>query len=128
MAVARDYVLRAMRLLGLVAPGEAPTASELADGVAALNVMLSEWRISGKDVGVSEYGPDDEVYCPDAFRSAIGYCLALEIAPEYGVQPSPMVLQRAEEGKRLIEATQAEVREMTVPTGLWFGLRRGWNA
>lgn len=43
MATAADRIKRAMKLLGVIASGETPTASEQADGLTALNAMLAQW-------------------------------------------------------------------------------------
>lgn len=43
MATARDHITRALRLIGAVASGETAQASELADGITALNGMLGSW-------------------------------------------------------------------------------------
>lgn len=39
----RDLVSASLRLIGAVAPGETPAASEATDGLAALNRMISSW-------------------------------------------------------------------------------------
>jgi len=43
MATAGDQIKRAMRLLGVLAGGETPSATEYADGVVSLNQMLDSW-------------------------------------------------------------------------------------
>jgi hypothetical protein len=47
MATARDHVERALRILNVLASGENAQASELADGLTALNGMLGFWSIQG---------------------------------------------------------------------------------
>lgn len=44
MATAGDIIKRAMRLVGVLAAGETPEASEQADALSALNSMLDAWR------------------------------------------------------------------------------------
>lgn len=43
MATARDIVTRSLKLIGVVADGETPTAQELSDGLGSLNDMLDSW-------------------------------------------------------------------------------------
>jgi hypothetical protein len=45
VATVRDRIKRAMRLIGAAATGETPSADELADGLTALNAMLSSWSL-----------------------------------------------------------------------------------
>jgi len=43
VATAGDQIERAMRLLGILADGETPSANEYADGLESLNQMLDSW-------------------------------------------------------------------------------------
>lgn len=44
MATAATIISRAMRLLGVLDSGAAPTAEEYADGLVALNALIDEWN------------------------------------------------------------------------------------
>jgi hypothetical protein len=46
MATAAAIIKRALRLIGAIAAGETPGASEQADGLETLNAMLDSWRTS----------------------------------------------------------------------------------
>lgn len=43
----RDLITGSLRLIGVVASGETPPASELTDGMSALNDMLDSWSVEG---------------------------------------------------------------------------------
>lgn len=43
MATAGDLITRALRSLGVIGDGESPTANQYADGLVALNDLLSSW-------------------------------------------------------------------------------------
>jgi hypothetical protein len=47
MATARDLIKRSMKLIGVLADGENPTASEQADALSVLNEMLKMWANDG---------------------------------------------------------------------------------
>jgi hypothetical protein len=43
MATVRELVKGSMRLIGVIAAGETPSAGEMADGLSALNEMIDSW-------------------------------------------------------------------------------------
>lgn len=57
MATASSIIRRSMRLIGALAEGETPSASEQADGLEALNAMLDSWR----NESLAVYSLRDEV-------------------------------------------------------------------
>jgi hypothetical protein len=47
---ARQLISASMRVLGITASGETPTADEMADGLEALKIMLEQWSFEGLPV------------------------------------------------------------------------------
>lgn len=54
---------------------------------------------------------------PAGYGRAFQFNLALELAPQYGVEPSPLILRTAEESKRALYVLNAEVGKVS----LWPG-------
>jgi hypothetical protein len=69
----------------------------------------------------TEHGPytawDDVRSWPNGYYRAFLYNLALELAPQYMVEPSPLILRTAEESKRALYPINAEVGKIA----LWPG-------
>lgn len=53
MSTGRDIITASMRKIGVIASGETPSASELADGMSALTAMLDSWSNEGLTVNAS---------------------------------------------------------------------------
>lgn len=90
MTTANDVITRAFQLNG-VKPSEAPIeASEISDGLDALNDLLAEWPVDIGYEGVSsssdEIIVDDYVY--DIAIAAMKPNLAVRLATEYGAPVS----------------------------------------
>ncbi|TFH49493.1 MAG: hypothetical protein E4H01_04160 [Lysobacterales bacterium] len=82
-----DLVRRAMRTLGVLRAGENPKPSEAADAIATLNDMLNAWIYEGMDLEfVQDLTGTDTLPYPDDHIAAFRYNLAVELAPEFGVQ------------------------------------------
>jgi hypothetical protein len=45
MSTARDVIKRSLRLLGVLASGESPTADQSKDALETLNVMIDQWNL-----------------------------------------------------------------------------------
>lgn len=79
---------------------------------------------------------DDVLDWPAGYGRAFQFNLALELAPQYGIEPSPMILRTAEESKRALYPINAEVGRLNLMPGravgsggLSFprGFREGWG-
>lgn len=90
MATANTIVSRALRLLGVIASGETIEASIGADALSVLNALLAEMHEAG--IGLPDYsltGLTDTLASDAADQEALAYQLAIRIAPEYGLSPTP---------------------------------------
>lgn len=79
---------------------------------------------------------DDVISWPNGYARAFQFNLALELAPQYGVEPSPLVLRTAEESKRALYVPNVEVGRLSLMPGrprggtaLDYprGFREGWG-
>lgn len=94
---AGDIIKRALRLARVIDAHTAMDANDAADALDTLNAMLAEWHEA--EIGLPDYSfanLTDELASDAADREAIAYQLAARLAPEYGVELSPMVAAVAE--------------------------------
>jgi hypothetical protein len=98
MATVAKIISRALRLIGVHDPGEPLSADDAATGIEALNAMCARWEANGNSIGWSDVSnPSETMPTPPDLDSCIAYNLAIELAPEYDVQPSVYVGTRAGE-------------------------------
>ena len=82
-----DLIRSALRTLGVLRAGENPTPAEAADALVTLNGMLNAWIYDGMDLEfVDDLVLTGTVPYPDDHLPAFRYNLAVELAPEYGVE------------------------------------------
>lgn len=112
MATARDIVTRALRKRRILAVGQSPEASELADGLSDLNDMLSAWRIDGIDIGHVTLAASDTLDVPDDHILTIVLSLA-ERMSDYGGQMDPADIVTAEQGRRALQAQYFHIGELS---------------
>lgn len=92
-------ITRALRLLRLVDPNEAPEAEDVSTAIAALNPMMMRWEANGISVGWSPVtSGDEDLPAPAEAEQAITFNLAATLRPEYGVPLDPEVYAIAESG------------------------------
>jgi hypothetical protein len=119
MATAGDIVESALKRI-LVQAADAPLASdETADALDALNRMMSSWEAINIRLGYTPVdNVSDSVTVPSGAIRGIVSNLAIEIAPDYGVEIHPGLLQQAREGMRSIRRLGLVRRETTLPPSL----------
>lgn len=118
---ARDVITRAMRLLGVIIAGNAPTTPEANNGLLALNAMLHGWKGQGVDIGHIDLTLNDNVDVADQFLNGCTAMLAVELSPEYGVPIPQAVGIAASNGWSAICAEYKEndiARDVTSDLGL----------
>lgn len=62
-------------------------------------------------------GWDDVLPWPNGYQRAMTWNLALELAPQYGAEPSPLIIRTAEESKRAIFPINVEVGRLSLTPG-----------
>ncbi len=89
------------------------TATEAADALERLNMMLAAWKVQGADVGAMlPLALVSRLYCEDAFLDAIKANLVLKLADLYGFQPAPTTVAEARYGLSLVKnANLSDTRE-----------------
>lgn len=66
----------------------------------------------------SPYGGwDDVLEWPSGYQRALTWNLALELAPQYAVEPSPMILRTADESKRALYPINATIDRLSLRPG-----------
>ena len=118
MATANDVITGALRLIGAVAAGEAVTAEEAADGLTALNSMMHGLAHEGVDLSHTDLTLAGTVALPDTHIEALKYLLAIRVAPEYTLTPSPLVIRQADNSKTMLQAVYADPQPMSIDSGL----------
>lgn len=78
-----------------------------------LQFGLTEWAQLTKAASLT-----DSLVFPPGYESAIAYNLALELAPEYGVEPSAVVVDKARETKFVLKRANQQPVLMTVDRNL----------
>ena len=111
----RELINRSLRLLSVIQAGETPAESETSDAIPAVNGMLEAWRTMGIDLEFLPFTTlDDVIPYPEDHLSAFAYNLAIELAPEYGVEPSTAVGARAGSYFRALQAQYADPDILTI--------------
>lgn len=114
MATVRDIVTRAYRKIGTVGINETTPAAEMAQGVTALNSMIHAWKLIGVDLEWADQAEADTFDLADEYHEGVVYLLASRLAPDMSLVGT----FDADAWFRGIQAANAEVPEVTVPTAL----------
>lgn len=116
----------------LVGASEQPfSGSEIADAIRYLNRMMFSWEAQGKALGFTKINDaGDLVTIPDAAIEGVVFNLALRLAPQYDVIPSPDLRANAATGLVAIRNLTIDVGPSAYPSTLPIGSgneQPGWN-
>lgn len=129
MQTARDIVYRAFSY-DLNRAAEAQIEDdELADGIAVLNDLMTQWESLGYNFGFT-YITDasQQVTVPIGAILGITQALALQLAPMFGGKTSALLVKNAEANERRAKALAMEPPSFAFPSTLPRGMgRRWWN-
>jgi hypothetical protein len=118
MTTARIVLTGALRLLRVIADEETPTASQLVDGLEALNQRLHSLKSHNADLAYQDITLDDDLPLPPEHTRPIKYLMAAELAPEYGTQMTPEVAVEAKEALPTLQAYFRRARKLRVDEGI----------
>lgn len=131
MATCLAHLTRSMRLIGVLQEGEQPNANQTSDGLRALETMLGAFEGEGVPMGTlvgSTLTAATVLPVPATHDEAIQTNLALRLAPEYGVMPSPLLMDRAATTFATLQGQYADDIPMTVePALLRGGMMGRWG-
>jgi hypothetical protein len=122
MATAGSFITRALQKIG-VRTAEAPIeASEMEDGLDALNDMLISWEMSGIVLGFEPVADkDDEIRVPRFAHAAIKAELAVLLGPEYAKPADPVLLVEAATRKNQLLTAIIKIGDVEFPSTLPLG-------
>ncbi len=89
--------------------------------IASLELHLSTWKPLTDATGLTT-----SVVLPPGYERALRYALAIEIAPEFGVEPSPSVVRIASKAKENLRRVNGQNDVMSLPDSLP-GLGSRWS-
>lgn len=114
---ARDVCNFALRKV--VGNGETAQAEELDDALERLNAMIAMWRIQSLDIGITkEMEAGDTLAIPDAYITALKFCLRRDLHEFYGVPLSALDVEQAREAQAAVLAKTIYFDDMTYDRGL----------
>lgn len=129
MATTREVITGALRNLKVLDALASAPAEDAALCLEKLNDMMFAWATKGVDVNHYELGLDSPFTLDDKHVRGAKALLAMEVAPDFGKDPSASVIQAADAGWRALldeynEPTEVGVDEalLLIPTTrFWSG-------
>lgn len=124
MTTALTVIEGACRLIGILAEGEALTATQSSDALESLNNMVAAWELDGIAIGAPSWALADTINLPANHLDPIKYNLAVRLAPEYEKPVSSIVVQMAGDGYKSLQAVYGEAMDMDIDTAILSFRRR----
>lgn len=122
MATVQDIVTRAFRKARVSSQDEALEAHEISNGVDALNMMISAWKLAGVDTETAAVDAADAFPLDAEYEEGTVYLLAERLSPDY----SRPVGFDADDWFRKIQAAYMVIDQVTIPTSLTRTPSRYW--
>lgn len=99
MTTTATLVGRSLRLIQVIDARQPVKAADMQTAIEALNAMVRRFEADGLALGWQPVAnPSDELPLPPEAEEAVAYNLAVRLAPEYGVDVSPVVASAAVQG------------------------------
>lgn len=122
MATAASFITRALQKIGVKTAESPIEASEMQDGLDAINDMLISWEVSGIEMGFQPVADkDDELRVPRFAHAAIKAELAVLLAPEYDAPVSQVLLAEADQRKSEVLNALFSLGDIQFPSTLPMG-------
>lgn len=103
----------------IIGNGETAEADELDDALERLNAMLMLWRIQGMDVGIAkELASTDTLVIPDAYVTAIKWCLREDIHAFYGQPLNAQDAMMVAQAKSAVASSLLRFDDLSFDAGL----------
>jgi hypothetical protein len=118
MATARDLILRSFRELGITDGFEDASAEDAAVALDTLNDMIGAWELDGIPTGLGTLTLNTALAVPDNHLEAMRANLSARLAPVFGRQAPPMVVEMASRGLRALQGAYSKVRLLSVDPGI----------
>lgn len=115
---ALEVIEAAFRLLNVLAVGQTLEAADSANGLEALNTMLHEWELNGVPVYHDDLAITDDIEMEASHLKAVKYNLALDLAPEYNDDISPILMNTALQSYAALERQYIDVDETELDKGV----------
>ena len=103
MATAQDIITGALKDLGVLERNETPQGQEALDALDILNFMGNAFIHDGIDMEWLDVGLSDVVPYPEDQLGPIRWNLAMNLAPSWNVQPSPILAVMAGNGYKQLQ-------------------------
>lgn len=105
MTQALSIIRDALQHLRVADANTALDENDAADALRALNQMMRTWEVEGVSLGWQDVAEaSDDMPTPPEADEAIGYGLAIRLAPRFGVQPDAVTVQMAAQGLGTLRA------------------------
>lgn len=118
----KDVINKALAVLGVASYEYDISPEEYNSSLMSLDMMLATWNRKGLKIGYPLPGSPnnsellESTYFPDDVVEAAVFNLAIAIAPEYGIDPSPIVSKKAKMTYDTLMIRASMPVEMIFPT------------